>query len=411
MGSYSPIDAARRHIESLNELNYSSPEVGESTSKYNGSRVDLSWNGTSSKSEDTSEVGQISFADSNLHEIGAIASAVLEKREGVDLSRPLASSQNLQIESFKDKSYGLLEDKETTLSDDEGRTKLSYQDHFGTLKDIQDAERTDFPNSNFPDLGAIASTLSERSEGIGLSPPEASPGFLDMKSFKEENHSLPEVIETTFKDNEGGVKSLHQDPYSTPQDAPDVEEAGVLDSNLQVFGAIASALSEKSEKIGPSLPQTSPEVKALQSHVHLTEESDSVNGKAGTDLNQSPIQIDKTKDVSAVLDIAVMKDNNLEKPNYDAGYELQAVSFPETTRSARDELYLFYENTSAPDNLEHLQGINGSSTNASRLEKNNFPLTMRNSFSNMLQEDNNQAAGYAENLWNLSFFLSNEFAL
>lgn len=389
---HSPKDAAHLHIENLKEVNHPLPEIVESISKDNVGRINLSWKGSSSIPEDVPAVGQADFADSNFLEGGAIASALMEKRE-VDLSLPHASSQHLQIETFKEPNYSLPEVKETTFSDNEGGTKLSYQDRSATPKDTSDAEAADFPDSSFHDLGAIASALSEKSEEIGLSLPEASPEYIDMDSLEGKNYAVPEVGASTLMDDEGGIKLSYQDPFLTQ--TPDDEEADFPSSDFQNLGAIVSALSEKSEDIGPYLPEAYLELNALQPHVHFTEESDSIHCGVGTDINSiSPVHVDKMKDVvSALVDTAFTKDSNLEVQNPDHyEFELQNSRYNESLRSGRDELYLFYENTFASDNPEHLLGINGSATEASHMV-NNFPVTTRNSVRKMLQKDYFQAAG------------------
>ncbi|KNA20083.1 hypothetical protein SOVF_055530 [Spinacia oleracea] len=393
---YSSKDAALLHIGSLKEINYPSPEVGESISEDNVGKVNLSWKGSSSIPEDTSAVRQADFSDSNSHGVGAVASALMEKKE-VDLSLPHASSQQLQINSFKETNYPLQEVQETTFNDSEGSTKLSYQDCSAPPNGTSDAELADFPDSSFHDLGTIASALSEKSEEVGLSLPEASPGYLDMESLKDKNYSLPEVVATTSKDNVCGIKLSCQDPSFTPLKTPDVEEADFPDSNF--LGAIASSLSEKSVEVGLTLPEESPELDALQPSVHFTEESDSVVYGVGTDLNLiSPVHVDTMHDAMSVLvDTGFTKDSNLVEHHQDHDeFELQNSSYLGSTRSGRDELYLFYENTSASDNSEHLLGINGSSTETSRLAKINFPGTTRNSGPKMWHEGYFQTAGVRE---------------
>uniref|UniRef100_A0A803LPK4 Pentatricopeptide repeat-containing protein-mitochondrial domain-containing protein n=1 Tax=Chenopodium quinoa TaxID=63459 RepID=A0A803LPK4_CHEQI len=391
VGFYSPKDAAHLQMGSLKEINFPSP--GESISEDNVGRVNLSWKGSSSIPEDTTAIGQTDFADSKFQEIGAVASALMEKRE-IDLPLPHTSSQHLQIESVKEPSYSLSEVKETNINDNEGGTELSNQDHVATPKDIPDAESADFLDSSFHDLGAIASALSVKSEEIGLSLIEESSEYFDVESFEDKNSSLSEVVETTLKENEGRINLSYEDPSLTPLKTSDAESADFLDSNFQNVGAIASVLSEKIVEIGLSVPEASPE--SLQPPVNLTEESDSVSCGVETDLNlNSPVNVDEMKDtVIALVDTTFTKDRNLIEQNRDQDdFKHQKSSNQERTRSVRDELYMFYENSIASDNPKHLLGINGSSTQASHLVKNNFPVTTRNSAPNMLQEDFFQAAG------------------
>ncbi|CAO2814908.1 unnamed protein product [Amaranthus hypochondriacus] len=380
VGFNSPTDAARLHIESLNKINYSSLEVRESASKDNVGLVNLSWKGSLS-SEDTPAVGQSHFADSNFSELGAVSSALLETRE-VDPSLLHVSSQPFQIDS-KEKSYSLSEVKETTSSDNEGDAKLSYHDQSAAPKDTP--EQTEFSDSNVHDLGAIASALSEKSKEIGLPLPEASSEYVDMEIFKERSQSSTEVRETTLMNSEDGVNLSHQDPFIVPQDTPNVEVDFVA-SDVQDLGAIASALSEK-EEISIYRPQDSPDLDALQPHLHIDEESASVNSGVGIDSNNIlPEHVDEMNNsVSAFVDNASTADKIAEvrDHNHDE-FEVQASSFYERTRSGRDELHLFYEIKK--------QGINGSTTEASHLEKNYVPMSTRPSAPKMLGEDFHKVA-------------------
>ncbi|KAL2925014.1 Pentatricopeptide repeat-containing protein MRL1 chloroplastic [Bienertia sinuspersici] len=98
---------------------------------------------------------------------------------------------------------------------------------------------------------------------------------------------------------------------------------------------------------------------------------------------------------SALVNTEFTKDHTLEEQNHNRNQnEVQVSSYQQSAKSGRDELYLFYESTSASDNPEHLLGINGSSIEASRWEKNNFPITAGNSAPKMLQEDYYQASGF-----------------
>ncbi|KAJ8450960.1 hypothetical protein Cgig2_032585 [Carnegiea gigantea] len=173
----------------------------------------------------------------------------------------------------------------------------------------------------------------------------------------ESNNSILEETDSTQEDKDGGVKPLYQEHSSSPEDAPNPEQRDLPDSNLSDLGAFASALSEKSEKVGIALPDESSELISVQSLEICTEASDFADYGRDTHLDILPPapMIEINGAVSGAVETAPIKENDYEESNHQHDERhIQASICNERTKSGREELHLFYEDTSISDHPQDL---------------------------------------------------------
>lgn len=157
----------------------------------------------------------------------------------------------------------------------------------------------------------------------------------------ESNHSILEETDSTQEDKDSGVKLLYQEHSSSLEDAPNLEQRDLPDSNLSDLGVFASALEI------------------------CTEASEFADYGRDTDLDiLSPApMIEINGAVSGAVETAPIKENNYEESNHEHDEcHIQASISNERTKSGREELHLFYEDTSMSD---HPEGTGGDISVAS----------------------------------------------
>jgi len=213
----------------------------------------------------------------------------------------------------------------------------------------------------------------------------------------ENNHSLSEETYSPSGDEDSGVKLLYQEHSSSPADAPDSEQLNPPDSNLSDLGAFASALSVKSEKLGIALPEESSQLISVQPLEICTEASES------TDLDIIPtapmIEINGT--MSGAVETAPIKENYWEESNHEHDEtHIQASICNERTKSGREELHLFYDDTSISDHPEDLLAFTETSVGVS--------VSTRDSAPKILASNDGSAAGCADQI--CGTFLNSSFS-
>lgn len=208
----------------------------------------------------------------------------------------------------------------------------------------------------------------------------------------ESNNLILEETDSTQEDKDSGVKLLYQEHSSSPEDAPNPEQRDLPDSNLSDLGAFASALSEKSEKVGIALPDESSELTSVQSLEICTEASEFADYGRDTDLDILPPapMIEINGAVSGAVEAAHIKENDYEESNHQHDKcHIQASICNERTKSGREELHLFYEDTSISDHPEDLPVISAFTTETSL----GVPISTRDSASKILPRNHSSSAG------------------
>ncbi|KAL9244956.1 hypothetical protein vseg_018669 [Gypsophila vaccaria] len=270
----------------------------------------------------------------------------------------------------------------STSQVDNGMVDLSFQDLSSTLEDTPGAEKVDIPDAHIDDVPPVHQ-LSLDSDSQQPLPDSHVDDVLPVHQLSPDSDSQQPLPLFASESEFSAPSELLCD--FVPKASTELDEP----LSLAIENSDSSALSEDAEEITLSLPLASPDLNALEPQF-FRDEPELVNWKTNLNITPSATAVEARDAVSEVSDVVIIKDDDHEVAKHE--HNESDTGNIGGSGPSREDLYSFYERTSASDNITLLPEVSDLSTKL-YIGNNNGSLTKRSAATKMLLKEYSLASG------------------